>query len=100
MHKRWKLSQLAAFSHAQDHLKVQTVGGGIGECTCGCGSAHRMQGLLSIWLCSHRRRDACMIVAADRLPPEPPLPPTPSTAHPASLLARSFFLCPPAQSRS
>ena len=31
LNRRWKLSQLAAFSHAQDHLKVQTVGGGIGE---------------------------------------------------------------------
>lgn len=28
--RRFKLSQLAAFSHAQDHLRVQTVHGGIG----------------------------------------------------------------------
>ncbi|PRW39153.1 endoplasmic reticulum-Golgi intermediate compartment 3 [Chlorella sorokiniana] len=27
--RRWKLSQLTAFSHAQDHLKVQTASGGI-----------------------------------------------------------------------
>lgn len=30
-HRRWKLSQLTAFSHAQEHLRVQTVHGAIGE---------------------------------------------------------------------
>lgn len=37
--RRWKLSHLTAFSHAQSHLRVQTVHGAIGARLLGVGSA-------------------------------------------------------------
>lgn len=79
LNRRWKLSQLAAFSHAQDHLKVQTVGGGIGERlgtegACALAVALPLHGILSPVSSMHCRRclstvDCCCF------PTLPPLPP-------------------------
>lgn len=70
--KRWKLSHLTAFSHAQEHLRVQTIHGAIGAPRSGFPA-----GRLHPWRPVHlmQGRGSGRSAAPDRALPAAGLPP-------------------------